>query len=205
MSRSSTLLLLACTCAMSLFSGGCALFGLIAYTLTPPTVDARYEPPKTPMLVLVENRQNPGMFVAEADELTSYIIDDLAAYKVGPIVDRQKLEALRDSRNDISKLTISQVGREVGAKQVLYVDLRRINIGRTIEGVPTHGRIDAMVHVVDVDSGRTTFPQIGEAWPIDYETSLAHDVNGPDPTLVRSALTRATGTTIGRLFHDYIP
>jgi hypothetical protein len=185
--------------------GGCALFGFAAQALFPPKINAQYEPPKAaPMLILVENRQNPGMSVAESDELTSYIADDLNAYEVCPVVDRTKLQALRDQQEkSADKMSISEIGKAVGAQQVLYVDLRRSSIGN-VEGVPLHGRLDIAVHIVDVKSGRTTFPKTStEAYAMTFETPLT--AGGNDPALIRQALLGNAGTSIGRLFHVWYP
>ena len=188
-----------------LTSSGCALFGYIAYVLTPPRVEAMYKPPLTPMLVLVENRENPGMLVSQADQLTAFIMDELAAYEVAPLIPRDKLEKLRDAHTDIDKMTISQIGKELGAKQVLYVDLKRIGIGG-MGGIPAHGRVDARVHMVDVESGKMTFPRsTEEGWPIAMETAVSQDVKESDLPVVSESLLRATGTMIGRLFHKYNP
>ena len=46
---------------------GCNIVGLFADAI-PKTIDAKHTPPQVPMLVLVENRQNPGALVAEADQ-----------------------------------------------------------------------------------------------------------------------------------------
>lgn len=189
--------------AMALL-GGCNIVGYVA-SAVPQTVDARYEPPKTPMLVLVENRQNPGMAIPEADQLTGFIIDDLVTYEVAPLVEQKKLYKLRDNEKDIDKMTISQIGKAVGAEQVLYVDLQRLNVGGQEEGIPTHGRLEAVVQIVDVKSGKTTFPAMGQGgWPVSFETPMASlGMSRQNPEAVRESLLRTAGTSISRLFHDY--
>ena len=190
--------------SIAVMSGGCAFFGLAAHAVIPEKIEAQYEPPKTPMLVLVENQANPEMLVAESEQLAKFIIDDLVTYEVAPIVDTKKLQQLRDTEPQMQKLTISEIGRRLGAKQVLYVNVVRMSVGE-IEGVPLHGKIETLVHMVDVDSGRTKFPSMGESWPVGYETPLTRDYSKAGPASVREGLLRTAGTTIGRLFHDYEP
>jgi hypothetical protein len=184
--------------------GGCNIVGYVASAI-PQTIDARYEPPKTPMLVLVENRQNPEMAIPEADQLTAFIVDDLVTYKVAPLVDQKKLDKLRDDEKNINKMTISQIGKAVGAEQVLYVDLQRLNVGGQEEGIPTHGRLEAIVQIVDVKSGKTAFPAMGQGgWPVNFETPMASlGMSRQNPEAVRETLLRTAGTEISRLFHDY--
>jgi hypothetical protein len=201
-----TLLRIVCVAALAAMPllAGCNLVGLAASAI-PQTIDARYTPPKAPMLVLVENRQNPGMAIPESDQLTAFIIDDLSTYKVAPLVDQKKLYKLRDNERNIDKMTISEIGKAVGAEQVLYVDLQRFNVGGLEQGIPVHGRIDATVRVVNVKSGNTTFPAMGQgSWPISYETPMASlEMSRQNVEAVRESLLRTAGTSIGRLFHDY--
>jgi hypothetical protein len=187
-----------------LLLGGC---NIVAYAATaiPQTVSAKHTPPKTPMLVLVENRQNPSTMVTEADQLTGFIMEELEAYHVAPLIELKKLYEVRDDEKNIDKMTISQIGKAVGAQQVLYVDLRRVNVSEDDGGgIPMHSRLDAAVHLVDVKTSTTTFPTAGQAnWPISLETPITTIVNRTNPEAVRESLLRSAGTSIGRLFHDY--
>lgn len=198
-------LLLSIVCVLLLsVCGGCNIVGFVA-SAVPQKIEAKYVPPKTPMLVLVENQQNPGMAIAEADQLTGFICDELAAYEVAPLVEQKKLTKLRDSNENANRMTISQIGKAVGAEQVLYVDLRRLNVSGMRDGIPSHGRIEAVVRVVDVKTGKTVFPAMGQSgWPISMETPMAalgqRDVN---EDAIRESLLFSAGTAIGRLFHDY--
>jgi len=183
--------------------GGCNIFGW-AMSAVPEHVKAQHVPPTTPMLVLVENRVNPGSMVAESDELTGFIMDELATYKVAPLIELKKLYELRDREAGIDKMTITQIGKAVGAQQVLYVDLQRLNVGETEPGIPAHGRVDATVHLVDVKTGKTMFPTMGQAdWPINLETAISDSIQRTNAGALREAMLRKAGTAIGQLFHDY--
>lgn len=198
-----TLLPLFCLVVLAL-TGGCTTVGYVLSSI-PQTVDAQYKPPQTPMLVLVENRHNPDTTIAEADQLTGFIIDELATYKVAPIVDQKKLYKLRDTEKNINKMTISEIGKAVGAEQVLYVDLQQLNVGGMKEGIPVHGRLNAAVHIVDVKTGKTSFPAMSQgSWPVNFETPMASlEMTGQNEEAVRESLLATAGTSIGRLFHDY--
>lgn len=183
---------------------GCNYVGFILSSL-PKTVDARYTPPKTPMLILVEHQKNAGMLLSESDELTAFIWDDLTAYKAAPLIDPKKLYELRDREKDVDKMTITQIGKAVGAEQVLYVDLLQLSVGGAQEGIPVHGRIEAVVRVVDVTTGKTMFPAMGQSgWPVSLETPITtSNVSNRDPVAVQRTLLGSAGTAIGRLLHDY--
>lgn len=197
-------MMLLASAACMLLVGGCVYAGFAAAVLDPPKVEALYVPPQTPMLILVENRENPEMSVVQSDEIISYIMDDLVAYKVCPLVDRKKFEQLRDrNEKDLSKMTISEIGKAVGADQVLYVDVKRSSVGG-IEGVPVHGRIDIAMRVVDVKTGNTMFPKpmVGEH-QMSFETSMTS--GGTDQVEMRRALAASAGTGVGRVLHTFYP
>ena len=184
---------------------GCNIIGYAANAM-PQKVKATHTPPMTPMLVLVENRQNPGIVVSDADQLAALIMEDLQLYKVAPLIGLEKLYAARDSQKDFDKMTITQIGKAVGADQVLYVDLRRINVYEDHDsGIPMHSRLDAAVRLVDVKTSATTFPAMGQPdWPIALETPITAAVNRTNADAVRESLLRSTAISIGRLFHDYL-
>ncbi len=198
-----TTALMACLLAGILAgSAGCSVLGFAVYSIFPQKVKAMYVPPKTPMLVMVENRANPGMLVAEGEQLANFIMDDLSAYNVAPLIPHEKLEELRDTRSDIDRMTISQIGKAIGARQVLYVDLQRIRIGGG-DGIPNDGRVECRVYIVDVETGTTAFPVASaEGWPVSLETPISARTREQDLPLVRERLLRTLGTRIGSMFHD---
>src|SRR2546426_898908 len=56
------------------------------------------------------------------------------------------------------KMTIPSVGKAVGAKQVLYVNLTQSRVDLTPGTEMLKGRIGVLVRVVDVTSGVTRWP-----------------------------------------------
>lgn len=183
---------------------GCQLFGLAAYTVLPRTVKQEYTPPKTPMLVLVESARDPGMLVPEAEHLTACIVDDLEAFEVAPMVDWRGLQKMREADPDMPKRSISEIGKKMGAQQVLYVDLSRAYFGAA-EGLEVRGKVEARVRVVDVATGKRVYPITAESRQILVETPLSRDFRDTDVVAVQQELLQATGITIGRLFHKWDP
>jgi len=184
---------------------GCQLGGLIASKVAPRTVMPLYTPPPDqPLLVLVESRQNPGLGVPDGEMLTGYIIDDLKTYNVAPIIDFRELQRIRDENSDFSQWSISQIGQAAGARQVLYVDIRRLTLFDTV-GVEYQGQLEAMVRMIDVETGRVMFPAKEDGWPIAVETPLTRVFHSPDLAGVRRQLLGAAGLQIGRLFHAWEP
>ena len=185
------------------FAGGCNVGGFAADALTPRIRNAQYVPPKTQtMLVLVENRTNPGMVVAEAEQLANVIITDLKDHEVCGITDPQKLQDLRDRLGTkVDKMSISDLGKALGANQVLYVNLVHLQLANT-EGLPQSGEMELRVHVVDVKTNDTVWPLGSADFPLTFKTPLTVDVDSRKLEIIRNGLLCDAGTTVGRLFHD---
>lgn len=186
--------------ALGTLVGGCGVVGFVGSAIFPETVEARYQPPMTPMLILVENQSNPEMVVAEADQLAAMIAEEFTAHEICPVVSLQDLQALRD-REEYSEKTITQIGSVLGAQQVLYIDLRRMSIGSE-EGVLMRGELDLSVRVVNVSSGKTVYPSAGSlAHEMSFQTPFTTGTIDPDRT--RDELVRRAAVAVAQLFYTY--
>jgi hypothetical protein len=187
-----------------LTTAGCSIIGVFSHVLNPPRVDPLYVPAKTmPMLVLVENRQNPGMLIPEAEELANYIGRELEGKDVAPMVSPTKVQELRDRDPQAARMmSISALGREVGAGQVLYVDV--VNLQATeVVGMPTTGSAELRVHVVDAQSGRTLWPT--ESYLVRYESTGTQDFESGRERGLREKVLRGAAIRVARLFYRWDP
>lgn len=200
MIRSLVALLLLCF-------GGCQLASALTYKVAgPPKVPAKYTPVKTaPMLVLVENFRQPSASSTEADLLAHSLIEQLEAHKVAPLVDLEKLQALRDQhRSDFSKMSIASIGREVGAAQVLYVQLTNQSITALAGGDTLEGKSTARVKVIDATDGKTLWPTEAEGYEVAAATALGKD-RAMSTMDVRQHLCRGLADQIARLLYPWTP
>lgn len=189
-------------------AAGCMVPSAILYkTVGPPPIPARYAPKKDqPLLVLVENVHSGGQAMPEADELARVVADDLKANDVAPVVDTALLHELRD-RNAIafSKMSISEVGRRLGAKQIVYVNVNELNIINPPGSEMVAAKVGATVKVVDVETARTVWPETGAGEPYDYESRLTRVTDRSTRSAVNRQVLRETGVQIARWFYNYKP
>jgi hypothetical protein len=188
--------------------GGCALPGAINYKLFGPApIPARYTPPKTePMLVLVENAYSGSVAIPEADELSRVIYQELDEHKVAPQVDPAKLADLRDhSPNMFAKLSIAEIGRRLGAKQVLYVHIDRLDLDNPPASDMVKTRMAASVKIVDTTTAMTAFPQSGETEPFAHETPHTRIESATNASELKRLLLRQGGMEIARWFYAWKP
>jgi hypothetical protein len=199
-----SLFVLACS-----FLQGCTALGVAAYKLHgPPKVPAEYVPEPKPMLVLVENYQHQSSVNAHADLLGRMLVKELEARRVAPIVPLDRLQELRDARpRDFQTMSMSTIGREIGAEQILYVQLHNSDVTPMAGGNALTGQTSASVKVVDVATGDTLWPGgiAAEAGhPVAAATKLGTS-NGGNIQDVRQRMYVDLSHQIARLFYKWQP
>jgi hypothetical protein len=198
--QSSVLLLL------SVLLSGCTAAGVLAYKLAGPTpVDAKYTPAKTPLLILVENHRQPSMTVGP-DVLTGYLAEQLTDNKVAPLVPTEKLQALRDAKPEEYKtMSISAIGKAVGASQVLYVQFNVDDVTQLAGGDSLQGKTDVVVKMIDVASGKTLWPDTSEGYGVGSSSSLGTESSQGTPVEVHRRMYTILADKIAKLFYRWQP
>jgi hypothetical protein len=197
-----TIIMLACAPLCS----GCALGGLWQTVFGPNKVPPKYVLPKTATLVLVENYRNPAISQLDADLVANQLNEELKHRDLAPLVDPDKLSAVRDV--DAAKyhsMSILDVAKAVGAKQVIYVVLVESSVETDSSQSAVHGRVAAQVRVVDADSGLTL-------WPLDsaqgYPLSADIPYNRADPdrmATMHAQMLAQLSDAVAKLFYAWQP
>ena len=193
---------------------GCAMIGAMAYKMSPDvTVPARYVPKKEPMVVIARTSQNAGGAALEAERLGRYVTEDLKDHKIGPMLDPSALTQFQSRRAGGSvwaaavttapaarPMTLAELGRAVGAKQILYVDLTAFSVESALGTDMVKGQAEARVRVIDADTGQTR-------WPTDttqgYVIPLSTPFAATGEAAVRERMTKDLATRIARLFYSW--
>ena len=128
---SSTAALLAVFCL-----AGCNVLGVVGYKLSgPPTIKAQYVPKQEPLLVLVENYNNPSAGEFDSDRLARQLVEELKTHKVAPAIEASAVSEYRRSHQpEYRKMSIPAVGRALGPVPGRQ---RPAGVGRGIR-VPVH-------------------------------------------------------------------
>ena len=191
---------------------GCAVLGVAAYKIAGPAkVPAQYVPEKRPMLVLVENYEHQSSVNSHADLLGYMLVKELGERKIVPLVPLEKLQELRDARAaEFPTMSMAAIGRELGADQILYVQLHRSDVTPMAGGGGSDaltGQTAASVKVVDVGTGDTLWPGGAGAeggYPVSAATKLgAH--NGANVQDVRQRMYAQLSHDIVKLFYKWQP
>lgn len=197
-------LLVAFFCAAGCIKAG----GVIAYkVMGPPKVPALYDPPKEPLLVMVERYNAPASTSMDCQTIAREIYRDLVVHDVGQPIDPVLMFDLESSNSEkFKKMTISQIGAAVTAKQVIYVRLTSHNVNSVDGGSMISGNATAMVKVIDVATGELRWPTESAAgYPVKAEIPMQVARRGMTPELVNASLTRQIATAVGKLFYAWQP
>jgi hypothetical protein len=185
---------------------GCELIGAGADKLGDNTQKAKYVPnKKDTMLVLVESYGVSLDSDIEAQHLTLSLRKEIVNAKIAPLVDQQALEKLKDASPDqYAPMSIAEIGRKVGAGQILYVNIWRAEVDKPVGGGQLRGHMDAVVKIVDASTGDTRWPNESPSEAVQITTNWFPD-NQKTDTDVRAQMADQMAQDIGQLFHDYHP
>ena len=192
---------------MALAATGCQVPSALLYKFQGPTaIPPKYVVPQRPLLLLVENAHSGAVAIPEADELARVVYEDLQEHKVAPLIDPMRVHDLRDqSAAAFAKMSIAQIGQRLGAAQVLYLRVDKLDIEVPQGSEMVRVKIAIKANIIDVATAQTVWPTSGDTEPYDYESKLQR----ADASLTRTALNhqilRESGQEIARWFYSYQP
>ena len=202
------LLILSLLSPFALIVTGCQAIGVVADKLNPPTVEAQYVfGITTQVLVIAENFRAPTQSASDADRVVQLVSDELTKEEAALIVSHEKLALVRDLKPDaFSKMSVVDLGRAVGAQQVLYIDLGGVGVGAQPGSDVLRGVAQANVRIIDVATGAVVFPKdMADGVPVSFETILRRASLKSTPDAVRTQAIVGLSGRIARLFHKYYP
>jgi hypothetical protein len=191
----------------SAFCTGCNVFGAAAYkVMGPPAVPAEYVPEKEPMLVLVESYRRPGM-AYDAEQLSRHVVEQLKYWETAPTIDLMELYKLRDADPQaFAKMTIPEVGRKLGARQVLYIDMVDSDLESSSGMQVYRGEMTVRIRVVDSQTSASRWPvDAAEGFPVTYETDFGGFASDGNSNTVRQKIYAGMAYQIVRNFRKWKP
>jgi hypothetical protein len=172
-----------------------------------PTEPARYVPEKKPLAVVVKELPDPMGARLEGDEIAGLVEQQFEAFEVAPIVPVSKIADLRSaSPADFSTMTAAQIGKAVGAEQVLNIEIVESRFDSEATSDMLRGKIGALVRVINTADGKYLWPTDGSRGStVIYETGLLRLNDRNSAQSIERDLHVNLAEKIGRLFRDYKP
>lgn len=184
----------------------CNVAGVIASKTVGQIIPAVYVPvPTDPIIVVAESFKGGSSVAVDTDQLARMVTDELYRHQIAPVIDPVKVMDLR-SKNPTAfrKITISEIGRQFGAKQVLYINVLNSGIESAGADVMMRGLASAKLKIVDVETAQTRWPEdAAEGYPVDVATIYERVQDGVNESTVRVQLQQLFALEIGRLFRKY--
>jgi hypothetical protein len=185
-------------------TGGCIPLGVLM-DKADPTTPAMYVPVKENLVVLVEDYQNPALVEIIAEHMNRQIGEELIAHTVAPVVNPDKLSVLRSERaEEYKKMKITVIGSEVGARQILYVDITQFSMEGASGSEAVKAHAEARVKIVDCITGQTRWPRDGTSagYLVIVDLPFGADLHNVNTSSVRNALGAELSTRIAKLFYE---
>jgi hypothetical protein len=170
----------------------------------PPKSEAKYVPTTRPIVVFVDSDRQSGNAGTVRETITALIVDELREHKVGPIIDIDQLYNLRTKNaKAFRSMKVDEVGKKVGAEQVIFVDIVDAQIIVNSGGQLIKGKAQAFVRVVDVPTGQTLWPtNLNDGWPVMVESKYKSG-NESSADSMREEMVRAMASSVAKLFYTY--
>jgi hypothetical protein len=160
-------------------------------------------PPDKTMLVFPDDRLNPIAYSPIKRALAERINATFAEEKVAAnIISYDKLLDLRDTDRDFNSLSVSTVGKKLGADYVLYISLEEFKLKDSPADTLWHGRFGGKIRVVDV-------AKRARVWPEQTDRQMVVGVPGSDnagPNYdeeLSHTLAAKLGDEISGLFYEH--
>jgi len=193
-----------------LAAGACQMLGIAAYGAHGPTnVKPQYVFGKQPVLVLAESWGIAGDVSADAEQLGQILPKTLTDHQAAVPIDPQNLERLRDQNPDkYASMTIDGIGRALGAKKVLYVNVRNVQVDAPGGSQTMRGQMAALVRVVDANSAETLWPPDAHAGAlVQVQTPWMQGDDRPADAQrqVQRRMVEQLADEIAKLFYEWQP
>lgn len=197
----------ACGTATLLLLCGCNIFGIVAAKSNgPEEVPAQYVPAKDSMLVLAESYGAAPSAGIDSQYVGLALTKNLREHEIAPTIDPKALTQLHDANGDqYNKMTIDGIGRAVGAKQVLYVQITNAQVEQPTGGDQVRGAMTAKVRIVDSDTGETRWPAGSRTGVVvQIQTDWSRN-DSPSQSKIHDEMADQLAEAIGKLFYAYTP
>lgn len=189
-----------------ILASGCSIFGIAAYKMSgDQSMEAKYNPPERPLLVLVENELNPATLRLDSDRLGEEITLRLEQKTSVPVIDYTKLRDLRAQSPDAYRaMAITRIGQALNAEQVMVVNLVEFGVQPAVGSEAYQGKAEARVRIVDCASGETRWPlDLSGGYPVTVQTTFTRTREGVEPRNIADGLHRTLSEKVSRLFYTW--
>ena len=172
-------------------------------------VEARYTLSEGPILVLVDDFNERLTWPETQELLAEQTGDELLARKATKkIISCDALRRFRQARPDFDKLCCNDVGRLIGADQVVWLEVADFFASEAVEDTGSAARMAVTVKVVNPRGTRKDgtvrlWPEERDGHPVKAELSSNDVSRAGSRRAVAEALSTKLAVEVARLFYDH--
>ncbi|QNN21715.1 hypothetical protein HED60_05340 [Planctomycetales bacterium ZRK34] len=208
MTRYAATMMMTILLATVALAAGCQAPAYVLSNVLPrPKIPAVFEPPDQPTVVLVDDPHHLLPNVQLVSLIAGRAGDDLKENDViSQVVPHTLVADLRAREADFGRWPIDHVGKNVGAKQVIYVLIEGYDMLETDTSAIYRPTAAVRVKIIDVATGRRLFPQSDSlGYPVTVQKYYrdAHDVGVGDNAIMARQLADRVGEDIALLFYEH--
>jgi len=187
---------------------GCNIIVPAAYIIEgPPTIDAEFTLPDRRTVVFIDDTRNElprtSLRTRMGDRVSTILLDDGLITRA--IASTEAMQVARRFDTEAKRLSIWQVGEEIGAETVIHVKI--VGFSLSPDGQTPRPVADAEVKVIDVAGMKRIFPEHGDiARPVNAqlrEQSLDGYRSSAGRRQMEDLLADELGKAVANLFREH--
>ncbi len=191
-----------------LLLSGCDAVRLVTEIVPAAKIPAAYKPVDQTTVVFVDDPRHAAPTIQALGQIAERIVADLQKQKViTAFVPVSKLDELRLNTKEFNQWAIDRVGRELGARQVIYILIDTFDPAGRQEDF-SRPSASVRLKVVDAETGRRLFPPRGEhgvTTTLNFKHELADRSTPGNQTAIVRHLADRLGRDIAYQFYEHEP
>lgn len=169
-------------------------------------IEAEYEMPKGPLLILFDDRGGRVDQPKAIREAHRKISDLFAEKDVNTkVIDFPQIQRFMQHEEDYDKLTIREIGEKLGAENVLYIAVEKFTLNQEPGAPIFQGLFEVRCKVVSTDRERDVreWPSSPAGRRVTVQTDPTTNDGDISPGQVADELGNKLGEKVAKLFYDY--
>ncbi len=193
-------------------TAGCARWGALAYALgggRGQKLPAEYELPPGKLLILVDDPKEKVTWPRARTLLAKYVGEELLAREaISTVISPRSLAKFRQSDTKFENYAADEIGRKLGAKTVLWIEVRDFEAPEEIEEVSTAAKLTLGIKVLtteeEVNPHRVRlWPTVGSGHLVESSLNAIAVNKTKGENAVAKELARRSSILVARLFYEH--
>ncbi len=191
---------------------GCARWGGLFYALgggRGQKIPAEYELPPGKLLILVDDPKEKVTWPRARTLLARYVGEELLAHEaISTVISPRSLAKFRQSDSKFESYAADEIGRKLGAKTVLWIEVRDFVAPEEVEEISTAAKMTLGIKVLTTAEevsphGVRLWPTVGSGHIVESSLNAIGVNKMKGENAVAKELARRSAILVGRVFYQH--